>query len=37
MRVEIAAPAGDFLLASNEAPTIGTVSGQVIPLKPPGL
>ena len=37
MRVEVTTPSSDFLLNPDDASVVGTVSGQVIQLKPPGL
>lgn len=37
MKVQVTTPASDLLLAPNEAPTVGTVSGTIIQLKAPGL
>jgi len=37
MKVEIITPVGDYPIGPYEAPVIGTVSGHVIQLKPPGL
>jgi hypothetical protein len=37
MRVQVTTPASDILLAPNEAPTVGIVSGTIIQLKAPGL